>query len=97
MVKFKALIFICSFERNEKKTRPRGYKNFSCSIQLCIKVVQLIHLKLLTIANSLLLNIAEHENFSVNNYENAKLLRKKKKKKKKKKIVQCTNSTIKTA
>ena len=30
-----------------------------------------INLKLLTIANSFLLNIAEHENFSANKYENA--------------------------
>ena len=33
--------------------------------------VLLINLKLLTIANSFLLNIAEHENFSANKYENA--------------------------
>ena len=31
----------------------------------------LINLRLLTIANSFLLNIAEHENFSCNKYENA--------------------------
>ena len=31
----------------------------------------LINLKLLTIANSSLLNTAEHENFSANKYENA--------------------------
>ena len=35
------------------------------------KFVLLLNLKLLTIANSFLLNIAEHENFSANKYENA--------------------------
>ena len=58
---------------------------FSCSTQLSMKFVVLInlklhvlttansfvHLKLLTTANSLVLNIAEHENFSANKYENA--------------------------
>ena len=33
--------------------------------------VLLINLKLLTIANSFLLNIAEHDIFSANKYENA--------------------------
>ena len=46
-------------------------KLFSCSTQLSMKIVMLIHLKLLTTANSVLLNIAEHENFSANKYENA--------------------------
>ena len=46
-------------------------KLFSCSTQLSMKFVQLINLKLLIIANSFLLNIAEHENFSANKYENA--------------------------
>ena len=46
-------------------------KLFSCSTQLSIKFVLLIDLKLLTIANSFLLNITEHENFSANKYENA--------------------------
>ena len=36
-----------------------------------VKLVLLINLKLLTIANSFLLNRAEHENFSANKYENA--------------------------
>ena len=36
-----------------------------------MKFVLLINLKLLTTANSFLLNIAEHENFSANKYENA--------------------------
>ena len=35
-----------------------------------MKFVLLINLKLLTNANSFLLNIAEHENFSANKYEN---------------------------
>ena len=33
-----------------------------------------INLKLLTISNSLLLNIAKHENFSAHRYENANYL-----------------------
>ena len=36
-----------------------------------MKFVLLINLKLQTIANSLFLNIAEHEFFSANKYENA--------------------------
>ena len=36
-----------------------------------MKFVLVMNLKLLTIANSFLLNIAEHENFSANKYENA--------------------------
>ena len=36
--------------------------------------VLLKNLKLLTIANSVLLYIAEHENFSANKYENANYL-----------------------
>ena len=36
-----------------------------------MKFVHLINLKLLTILNSFLLKIAEHENFSANKYENA--------------------------
>ena len=36
-----------------------------------MKCFMLINLKLLTTANSFLLNIAEHENFSANKYENA--------------------------
>ena len=34
-----------------------------------MKSVLLINLKLLTVANSFLLNIAGHENFSANKYE----------------------------
>ena len=44
---------------------------FFCSFQLSIKFVQLLNFKSLSIANSFLLNIAEHENFSDNKYENA--------------------------
>ena len=47
------------------------YKMFSCSTHLNINFVLLIDLKLLRIAKSFLLNIAEHENFSANKYENA--------------------------
>ena len=36
-----------------------------------MKLALLINHKLLTIANSFLLNVAEHENFSANKYENA--------------------------
>ena len=44
---------------------------FSCSTQLGMKFILRINLKLLTIADSFLLNIAEHEHFSANKYENA--------------------------
>ena len=49
---------------------PEVIKHFSCSTQLSIIFVLLINLKLLTTANYFLLNIAEHENFSANKYEN---------------------------
>ena len=52
------------------KPGPKVIKHFSCSTHLSIKFVLLINLKLLTIAYSFLLNIAEHENFSCNKYEN---------------------------
>ena len=42
-----------------------------CSTQLSKKFILLINLKLVAIANAFLLNIAEHENFSANKYENA--------------------------
>ena len=48
---------------------PKLYNIFHA--QLSIKFVLLIDLKLLKTANSFLLNIAEHENFSANKYENA--------------------------
>ena len=50
---------------------PEVIKRFSCSTQLSMKFVLLINLKLLTIANSFFLNIAERENSSANKYENA--------------------------
>ena len=50
---------------------PKIIKLFSCFTQQSMKFVLLINHKLLTTANSFLLNIAEHENFSANKYENA--------------------------
>ena len=50
---------------------PEVIKLFSCSAQLSMKFVLLINLKLLITANSFLLNIAEHEHFFANKYENA--------------------------
>ena len=50
---------------------PEVTKLFSCETRLSMKFVLLTNFKLLTIANSFLLNIAEHENFSANKYENA--------------------------
>ena len=46
--------------------QARGYKT--------LKIVLLINLKSLPIANSFLLNIAEHDKFSANTYEIAKYL-----------------------
>ena len=57
----------------QRNPGPEVIKLFSCSTQLSMKFVLLINLKLLTILNSFLLNIAEHENFSANKYENANL------------------------
>ena len=57
--------------RINKFIGPEVIKPFSCSAQLSMKFVLLISLKLLTIANSFLLNIAEHENYSATKYENA--------------------------
>ena len=45
---------------------PEVIKLFSCSTQLSMKCVLLIKPKLLTTAIFFLLNIADHENFSVN-------------------------------
>ena len=58
-----------SFEK--LKSGPEFIKLFSCSAPLSIGFVLLIKLKLLKIANFLLLNIHERENFSANKYENA--------------------------
>ena len=52
----------CSNIPCESNTGPEVIKLFSCSTQLSMKFIMLINLKLLTIANSFLLNIAEHEN-----------------------------------
>ena len=54
-----------------KNPGPEVIKLFTCSTQLSMKFVLLIYLKLRTIVNSFLLNIAEHENVSANEYENA--------------------------
>ena len=43
---------------------------FSCSTQMSMKFVLLINLTFLTIPNSFLPNIGEHEKFSANKYEN---------------------------
>ena len=51
---------------------PKDIKLFSCSIALSMKFVLIINLRLLTIANSFLLNIPEHEIFSVTKYESKK-------------------------
>ena len=67
------------FEKSNKKNRltcvssplnnrPRGYETFLCSTQLSMKLVMLINIKLLTIANSFLVNTAEHKTFSANKY-----------------------------
>ena len=50
---------------------PEVINLFLCSTQLSMKFFLLINLKLLTIANSLLLNKVKHDNFSANKYENA--------------------------
>ena len=50
---------------------PEVIKLFSCSIQISMKFVLLINLKLLITADSFLLNIAEHTKISANKYENA--------------------------
>ena len=47
-------------------------KLVSCSTQPSMKFVLLINLRLLTIANAFLLNIAKHEYFSANRYKNAR-------------------------
>ena len=65
--------------RLEKKVpylelRPQGYKTFFMLNSLSMNFVLLINLKLLTIANSFLLNIAEHDIFFANKYENANFI-----------------------
>ena len=56
------------FKSNCCTPGPKGIKLFSCSPQLSMTFFMLINLKLLTNANSFLLNLAELENFSANNY-----------------------------
>ena len=51
----------------------RAYGEITGPTQLSIKFVLLINLKLLAIANSFLLNIAEQEHFSANKYENVNI------------------------
>ena len=48
---------------------------FSYSTQLSMKFILLINPKLLTIVNSFLLSIGEHETFSANTYDNANYCR----------------------
>ena len=50
------------------KLGPGDIKLISCSTQLSMKFVMLVRR---TIANSFLLNLAEHEIFSANKYANA--------------------------
>ena len=64
------LVLSTLFKYSDSQTCPRGYKPLSGSTQLSMKFVLLINLKLLSIAKSSLLNIAEHEKFSANKYEN---------------------------
>ena len=73
----KYLCEICCMQQKSRSAKvvthsgPDVIKLFSCSTQLSMKFVLLINLKLLIVLNSFLLNIAEHENFSANKYENA--------------------------
>ena len=55
------MIFVCSSGLDVIKL-------ISCSTQSSMKFVLIINLKLLTIPNCFLLNIAEHEKFSANKY-----------------------------
>ena len=50
--------------------RPRGYETFYMLSSGEHEISLLIIFKLLTVANFFLLNIAKHENFSANKYEN---------------------------
>ena len=53
---------------------PEVIKHFTYSTQLSMKLILLINLKVLTLANSFLLNLSDHENLSANKYENAKFV-----------------------
>ena len=66
-------IVLTHLAQPSQRTKPEVIKLFSCSTQLSMNFVLLINLKLLIIANSFLLNTAEHENFSANKYENANI------------------------
>ena len=52
-----------------KRSGPEVIKLFSCTTQLSMKFFMLINLQLLTMLNSFLLNIAEHESASPNKNE----------------------------
>ena len=56
----------------QTKTRPEVMILFSCTVQLSMQFILLINLKLLAIAYSFLLDIAESENYSAYKYDNAK-------------------------
>ena len=58
---------IGNLEQHCSQTRPRGYKTI---FMLNSAELIIINLKYLTVANSFLLNIAKHENFSAKKYEN---------------------------
>ena len=66
-----SLLFFHFSKRWQFLIGPEVIKHFSCSTQLSMKFSLLINLKLQTIANSFLLNIAEHANFAANKSENA--------------------------
>ena len=74
----KAMVCDCGFSWISSVqfcSSPQVIKLFSCSTQLSMKFVLLINLNWLTIANSFLLNMTEHETFSANKYENANFLK----------------------
>ena len=58
-------------KRCKPRPGPEVIKLFSCSTQLSRKFFVLINLRLLSTANSFLLNLAEDENLSANKNENA--------------------------
>ena len=71
VARYRALSAVLLFRMCHITSGPEVIELFSCSTQLNMKYALLINLKLLTSANSFLLNTAEHENFSANKYENA--------------------------
>ena len=66
---------VCAPSEDSDQPGPKVVKLIymlnSADNEICPANKSQINLKLLTIANSFLLNIAEHENFSANEYENA--------------------------